>query len=439
MVKLTESQRLVVATCASCFRVEVFETFCSVLAAWIVCVGRHTISRVWETTGRWQTHDCSPTFRLFSEAVWKWDEVCRMLLLEVLKYLVTGKTLWIVIDDTLCHKRGGHVAFGGVFLDPVLSSSKYKLFRFGNNWVTLGVVVRLPFRQDRYFCLNVLWRIFEKQGDKPSSLHRTKSQLAAEMVKTIARWLPDYQLRVVGDIAYVNRHLLKDRVSNVELIGPIRWDAALTKTPGKAARRCRNPEDRLPTPREILDGDDPRWPLQRIHLRTPGKDKELTVKVVRNVYWHQNAGPQPLMLILVRDPTGDWRDEALLCTDTTLTVEEALGGYCRRWSVEVAYADSKQSLGFHDPEVWCEKSVQRAHPMAWYVGSFVILWYALFGKDEKTPERFLHDPKKNPVTFNDMLCTCRHQIWQQQLAGCTSTAELAKRQEWLTNYLATAL
>ena len=126
MVKLTESQRLVVATCASCFRVEVFETFCSVLAAWIVCVGRHTISRVWETTGLWKTRDSSSTFRLFSEAVWKWDEVCRMLLLDILKYLVFDKILWVVIDDTLCHKRGGHVAFGGVFLDPVLSSSKHK-------------------------------------------------------------------------------------------------------------------------------------------------------------------------------------------------------------------------------------------------------------------------------------------------------------------------
>ena len=163
------------------------------------------------------------------------------------------------------------------------------------------------------------------------------------------------------------------------------------------------------------------------------------MKVVRNVYWHQNAGPQPLMLILVRDPTGDWRDEALLCTDMALTVEQVLAGYCRRWSVEVAYADSKGSLGFHDPAVWCEKSVSRAHPMAWYVGSFVILWYTLFGKDEKTPQRFLHDPTQAPVTFNDMLCTCRYQIWQQQLAGCTSSAELAKRQEWLTNYLATAL
>jgi hypothetical protein len=41
----------------------------------------------------------------------------------------------------------------------VLSTSKHKVFRFGNNWVVLGVVVELAFRPNRYFCLSVLWRV----------------------------------------------------------------------------------------------------------------------------------------------------------------------------------------------------------------------------------------------------------------------------------------
>jgi hypothetical protein len=39
----------------------------------------------------------------------------------------------VAVDDTLCHKRGAKVAFGGIFLDAVLSSKKHKTFRFGLN------------------------------------------------------------------------------------------------------------------------------------------------------------------------------------------------------------------------------------------------------------------------------------------------------------------
>ena len=38
------------------------------------------------------------------------------------------------------------------------------MFRFANNWVMLGIVVRLPFRPDRSFCLPVLWRGYHKKG-----------------------------------------------------------------------------------------------------------------------------------------------------------------------------------------------------------------------------------------------------------------------------------
>ncbi len=34
------------------FRKEVFDLFRRMVAAWIVCLGRHTICRVWETTGQ---------------------------------------------------------------------------------------------------------------------------------------------------------------------------------------------------------------------------------------------------------------------------------------------------------------------------------------------------------------------------------------------------
>src|SRR5947207_13139092 len=146
-----------------CIRQEVFSVFRLMPAAWVVCLGRRTISRVWQTTGRAADSDHSKAYRLFNQAVWNWDDLARITLIELLCDLLPGSSLWLVVDDTLCHKRGAKVAFGGIFLDAVLSSRKHKLFRFGVNWVTLGVVVQLPFRKDRFFCVNLLWRVYSKK------------------------------------------------------------------------------------------------------------------------------------------------------------------------------------------------------------------------------------------------------------------------------------
>jgi hypothetical protein len=147
-----------------------------------------------------------------------------------------------------------------------------------------------------------------------------------------------------------------------------------------------------------------------------------------------------LQVVLVRDVEGKWRDEALVTTDLSLTAEEMITGYCRRWSVEVAFCDAKQLLGFHDPQVWCEKSVERAAPMSWFVGSLVVLWYALSGKQGQQAERdrpwYTH--KVSP-TFADMLASCRLQHWQAWLdAESTAPPELEEKCAWLLNYLATA-
>src|SRR5437868_4152316 len=158
------SLTLLLAPLAPAFREEAFAMFGTMVAAWIVCLGRRTISRVWETTGQAEERNHASAFRLFSQAAWNWDEVCRLLAIEILASMVPGTKIWLVVDDTLCHKRGAKVAFGGIFLDAVLSSKKHKTLRFGLNWVVLGVAVPLPFRKDRYFCLPMLWRLYQKKG-----------------------------------------------------------------------------------------------------------------------------------------------------------------------------------------------------------------------------------------------------------------------------------
>jgi len=439
MEQLIPSLEVLLVSLAPAFRQEVHALFCQMVGAWIVCLGRRTISRVWETTGQAEQRNHAAAFRLFSQAVWNWDEVCRLLAIRILATLVPGTRVWLVVDDTLCHKRGAKVAFGGIFLDAVLSTKKHKVFRFGNNWVLLGVIVELSCRPNRYFCLPLLWRVYQKQGNKPKKDHRTKSQLAAAMIAVVARWFPERHFLVVADSAYIGKHLLRQRPANVEALGPICWKAALYEAVAEPVRGRRHGR-RLATPAARL-ADDQEWPAQTLTIPFKnGCERELEVKVMTGACWYTVAGAAAVPVVLVRDPRGEWRNEALVCTDVTLTPVEVITGYCRRWSVEVAFCDAKQMLGFHDPQVWCAASVQRAAPMAWFVGTLIVVWYATTGHAGEQAQR--HRPwyqHKETPTFADMLAACRMQLWQHWLrAEGRSAAEREVKLTWLLEYVATS-
>ena len=438
MDQLMPSLQRLLAPLAVAFRSEVYSSFCLMAVAWIVCLGRRTISRVWETTGPTEQRSYAAAYRLFNQAVWNWDEVCRLLLLHVLA-LAPGVRLWVVLDDTLAHKRGAKVAFGGIFLDAVLSTKKHKVFRFGNNWVVLGVVVELPFRRHRYFCLSILWRVYEKQGSKPKKEHRTKNHLTAEMVAVLARWLPAREILVVADSAYMAKHLLRKRPANVEALGPIHWKAALYEAWTEAQGRTKHGR-RWPTPKEML-ADDQQWPAMKEAITfKSGVTRELEVKTITGVCWYDTAGPKAVQVVLVRDPAGEWRNEALVCTEVTLSAAEVITGYCRRWSVEVAFCDAKQLLGFHDPQVWSRLAVERASPMAWFVATLVVCWYAESGRYGSQAQR--HRPwykDKETPTFADMLATCRLQLWQAWLQSeSASGTDAEDKLGWLLEYVATS-
>src|SRR5262245_62743526 len=164
MDQLIPSLTELVAPLRVCFRSEVFQTFQILIAGWIVCLGPHTLSEVWQATGLAAKRHHDTAYAVFHSARWEWDDLGIILASLILTHLVPGGVVWVAVDDTLCHKRGAKVAFGGIFLDAVLSSRRHKTFRFGLNWVVLGIAVPIPFRADRYYCLPVLWRLHRKQG-----------------------------------------------------------------------------------------------------------------------------------------------------------------------------------------------------------------------------------------------------------------------------------
>jgi len=420
MAQLIPSLATLVASFRDCFHPQVFETFQALLAGWIVCQGPRTISEVWQATGLAARRHHDTAYAVFHSAAWEWDDLGIVLATLILAHLVPGGVVWIVVDDTLCHKRGAKVAFGGIFLDAVLSTRRHKTLRFGVNWVVLGIAVPIPLRPDRYYCLSVLWRAYRKKGQAG---YQSRPHAAAAMARLLAEANPERTFWLVGDSAYVNAATLQGRPKNLQVIGPLPWKAALYARPEPPREgqkgRPRKKGERLPAPKAMIE-DVASYPAEVETVVFPQTARELRLQVIRDVLWYRGCKTEPVVVLLVRDPRGQWRDEALVATDPTVSAEFILQGYCRRWSVELCFFDSKQYLGLHDPRVWSERSVERAHPMAWFVGTLTILWYCVKGHEgcHGVKDRPWYTSKVAP-TFTDMLGALRLQMWEHKIYGAT--------------------
>jgi DDE superfamily endonuclease len=414
MDQLIPSLALLVAPFREAFaRPETFATFQCLLSGWILTPGPHTISEVWQATGRSGKYHWDSAYSFFSDAKWEWDDIAKILILRIVASLIPTGHIFIVVDDTLCHKRGAKVSFGGFFLDAVTSSKKKKNFRFGVNWVVVGLSMRLPFRSDRYFTLPVVWRAYRKKGTEG---HRTRTELAAEMARLIAGWLPERKCLLLGDNAYLNGTVLTNRPANLEMIGPLRWNAALYQRPEPrkpgTKGRTRTKGERLPSLKSILENVKD-YPAETLTVTFGETTRKLRVQRLTNILWPSGMKTEPVTVIVIHDVAGEWRDEVLLSTSVEMSAELMIESYCRRWSIEVVFEESKQLLGLHDPQVRCEKSVERAHPFAWLVTSLTILWYVESGQNCPKVERNRPWYRTEPsVTFSSMLSVLRLQHWE---------------------------
>ena len=269
MDQLIPSLAALVEAFRDCFHPQVFSTFQTLIAGWIVCLGPRTISEVWQATGLAAKRHHDTAYAVFHSACWEWDDLGLVLATLILTHLVPGGVVWVAVDDTLCHKRGAKVAFGGIFLDAVLSSKKHKTFRFGLNWVVLGIAVPIPFRTDRYYCLPVLWRLYRKKG-QPG--YQARPQSAAALARKLAEANPGRTFWLVGDSAYVNAAVLQDRPANLQVIGPLHWKAALYERPAprqpKQRGASRKKGDRLPNPKAMIE-DTATYPAELADDRLP--------------------------------------------------------------------------------------------------------------------------------------------------------------------------
>ena len=87
--------------------------------------------------------------------------------------------------------------------------------------------------------------------------------------------------------------------------------------------------------------------------------------------------------------------------------------YALRRSLEVAFHNSRQHLGFEEPPGWSRQAAQRTAPVALLLYSLTVWWFAQEGHRHYRPPATSWYAKPG-ASFGDMLATLRRDSLREQ-------------------------
>jgi hypothetical protein len=327
---------------------------------------------------------------------------------------------------------------------------------FGHSWVIVSLLVPLPWALAGVIAVPVVFRLYRSKKTCPVKDYRKRTDLAVEMLGLLLRLLPlNRRIVILGDDEYACKPVAacilahKDASSDIgepwgiprqiDLCGPMTMKAAFYQplpTPPRRRGRGRPSKkgNRLPSPTDLAADDSKPWETKTVEIY--GRSVEILVKTQVG-WWYYVTGPRMVRMVVTRDPSNRIEDRAYFSTNATMTEEDIIIIYSRRWAQEVQHRNLKQYFGVDDPQNgwWRHPRGQRrdsrkpgpaAHesrgslavthtvPFALTVYAVVVLWYIRHGSPADDVARVLRrapwNKRKGDVCFADMLSAARRDL-----------------------------
>jgi DDE superfamily endonuclease len=429
-MELTDSFVALLRDFDAVFTAPTYQTFVAIVTGWILSQRHRYVTEIIFAGGHVGDGHWSRFHRFFSHAAWDIDTFSMCLAKAVVGILAPGATSFWAVDDTLCRKRGLTLYGAGMHYDPLISSRAKPLVSWGHDWVVLTLIVAFPvWAPSKVFALPIATRLYRnrqgstkgkkdrKRSPKPrhDPNHRTRPELALELIVMVARWFPDDEIILSGDSAYGGQSVLSHLPSNVHLISHVHPKGALYEPAPPKAGKGRGPArkkgDRLPGMKQWAD--DPNRPWTELKFDQFGLHATLAVKTMQALYYKAGKD-RPLSIVLTRDVDGDRPDQMFYCTKLDWTAREILSAYACRWAIECTFENCKQFLGLEDPANRLLKAVARTAPMALFLYTLVVVWFHETGHQLlKFPFRPWYTKKEEP-SFADMLTTLRRVSYEEK-------------------------
>lgn len=431
-MELTRSFVLLLQDFLPVFTAPTFQTFIQVVTGWMLSHRHRYVTEVIFAGGNVDNGHWCRFHRFFSHAAWDPDVLALCLAKLVFRVFALGGALQWAVDDTLCRKRGLTLYGAGMHYDPLISSRAKALVSWGHDWVVLCLLIVHPFwAPTKVFALPILTRLYRnRQGltkgkksktkarkTKPDPNHRTRPELAVELLTLVAGWFPNDDIIVSGDSAYGGKSVLSRLPGNVHLISHVHPKGALyAPAPPPVAKSKGAPRKkgaRLPGLTQWAD--DASQPWTTLTFDQFGLHAVLQVKTQQALYY-KAGGQRLLTILLTRDRDGQRPDQMFYCTKLDWQPRHILATYACRWAIECTFENSKQYLGLEDPANRLPKAVERTAPLAMLLYTLVVVWFHVAGhRLLRFPKRPWYQRKQEP-SFADLLTTLRRVSYEEKTA-----------------------
>jgi hypothetical protein len=384
--------------------------------------GRRTVTAVLRIMGLSAEKHFQTYHRVLNRAVWSSWALSRRLLTQLIATLVPTGPVVCGLDDTIERRRGAKIKAKGIYRDPVRSSQKHFVKASGLRWLSLMLLAPIPWAKRTWAlpfltCLAPSERFY---ATKPRA-HKKLTDWGRQMVKQVRRWLPERQLVIVADSSFAAiswLFALTQLPGQLCVIVRFRLDAALyapapKRKPGTNGRP-RKKGERLPTLKQVAENKRTKW--QRLTIPDWYGEGRRQVQIASDtaVWFHGGQPALPIRWVLIRDPKGKFKTQALLATDLNVAPAQMIKWFVLRWKLEVTFHEVREHLGVETQRQWSDLAILRTTPALLALFSLVTLIAHSHAQRRKLSIRQAAWYHKSQPTFSDALALVRRQIWQHE-------------------------
>lgn len=378
---------------------------------------QRTVTAALRVMGLGQDRGFQNYHRVLNRARWQGLDLSRiLLLLLVAAFVPPNAIISFAADETLERRRGRKIAAKGFFRDPVRSSQKRKVMSEGLRWVSLVILVKVPW-SSRLWALPFLTVLAPdaKTNLAMGKRHKTSIDWIEQMMLVVRRWLPDRKLLLITDGGLISVRLgVRCHAYRMIFISRLHLNIRLFDFPSETDKKPKPVGARQPNLDARLADPDTRW-IRKSVAWYGGKKR--AVEYITGVSLWQTPSdlkaPLTMRWVLVRDPLGKFKASAFCSTDPTLSAEDILAHYVSRWNIEVTFQECRAHLGVETQRQWNFLAIARTTPILLGLYSLVVLLaYRLSSVHNPIRARRTAWYTKPEVTFSDVLAFVRLYLWQ---------------------------
>lgn len=397
---------------APLFSKPVFERVKVLLVGAILSPASRTVTNALRVMGLAQEKHFQNYHRVLNRAEWSSLAGSKILLQLLIKTLGIKDEVVIGFDDHLERRRGKRIRAKGIYRDAVRSSDSFFVKASGLRWMSFMLLTEIPFAR-KVWALPFLTVLCpsEKYHRKQGIRHRKLTDRARQAIFRIWRWLPEKELILVGDSSYAALDLLNAVREKVTMVTRLRLDAALYEPAPRLEKRVigrpRKKGRRLPNLTEVIKHPQTKW--QKVAVNWYGVEKEIEISSDTCVWFHIGKEAVAIRWVIIKDPSGEFETQALLCTKQEVDAKQIVEWFIKRWQVEVTFEESRRHLGIETNRQWADKAINRTTPCLFGLFSLITLMAEELKRAGKLKIRNAVWYQKEAATFSDAIGCVRQQ------------------------------